>query len=170
MNQSGQSSKNIFESCPKCTILMDKSGRSSKIVLNHVQYGRSWWAKVDGPQRRILIFKFVHFRRRSFFSHLDLKPILTVHFWVFVKVNDPIGIDQILNLDERKKFCDLKKHSFFKAFQNKSPSSESPLISPQSSICSIETIGLIFVGFFLAHFQFPAYWHMPFWSDLWNFR
>ena len=73
---------------------------------------------------------------------------VSVHFWVLSKVDDLIGTAKIQNLHERKKFCDLKKHSFFKAFQNKSPSSESPLISPQSSICSIETIGLFF------------FWHM----------
>ena len=63
---------------------------------------------------------------------------IQIHLWISIRPGHKKS-DEII---EKSIICDLKKHSFFKAFQNKSPSSESPLISPQSSICSIETIGL----------------------------
>ena len=62
---------------------------------------------------------------------------IQIHLWISIRPGRKLNYWKVKCI-----ICDLEKHSFFKAFQNKSPSSESPLISPQSSICSIETIGL----------------------------
>ena len=63
---------------------------------------------------------------------------IQIHLWISIRP----GRKKLPGNIKKNIIGDLKKHSFFKAFQNKSPSSESPLISPQSSICSIETIGM----------------------------